>query len=54
MGVTQLTYAEVEAKFREMVELRFTKSDTDRLIHTIMNVEKLRSIRELIEMTIVK
>ncbi len=54
MGVTQLTWEEVEAKFREMVELRFSKEETDRLIDTIMRVEKLDSIRELIDMTIVK
>ena len=54
MGVTELTYEEIEAKFREMVELRFSKEDTDRLIDTIMNVEKLESIRDLINMTIVK
>lgn len=54
MGVTELTYEEIEAKFREMVELRFSKEHTDRLIETIMNVDKLESIRELIDMTIVK
>ena len=52
MGVTELTYEEVEAKFREMVELRFSKEHTDKLIDTIMNVEKLDSIRQLIDMTI--
>lgn len=54
MGVTELTYEEIEAKFREMVELRFSKEHTDKLIHMIMNVDKLESIRELIDMTIVK
>lgn len=54
MGVTELTYDELETKFREMVELRFSKEDTDKLIDTIMNVEKLDSIRDLIAMTIVK
>ena len=50
----ELTYEEIEAKFREMVELRFSKEHTDKLIHMIMNVDKLESIRELIDMTIVK
>ena len=54
MGVTELTYEELEAKFREMVERRFSKEDTDKLIETIQNVEKLDSIRELIDLTIVK
>ena len=54
MGVTELSYGEIEAKFREMVELRFSKDHTDRLIDTIMNVDKLENIRTLIDMTIVK
>lgn len=54
MGVTELTYEELEAKFREMVERRFSKEDTDKLIETIQNVEKLDSIRDLIDLTIVK
>ena len=54
MGVTELTYEEIEAKFREMVELRFSKAHTDRLIDMIMNVEKLDDIQELIDMTIIR
>ncbi len=54
MGVTELTDEELEAKFREMVELRFSKEETDRLIHTIWNVEKLDDIGELIQMMIEK
>ena len=54
MGVTELTFDEVESKFREMVELRFSKEHTDKLIDMIMNVEKLDSIRDLIDMTVIK
>lgn len=54
MGVAELTYEEIEAKFREMVELRFSKAHTDRLIDMIMNVEKLDDIQELIDMTIIR
>lgn len=53
MGETELTEKELEAKFREMVELRFSKEHTDRLIDMILNVDKLESIRELTDMTVV-
>ena len=54
MGVTQLTFEELEQKFREMVEIHFSKEHTDKLIDMILHVDELDSIRELVEMTIVK
>lgn len=54
MGKTELTYQEIEEKFREMVERRFSKEHTDKLIDIILNVEKLDNVRPLIDMTIMK
>ncbi len=54
MGITELTFEEIETKFREMVELRFSKEHTDHLIDMIMNVEKLDDIQKLIDMTIIR
>ena len=54
MGVTELTDEELETKFREMVERRFSKEETDRLIDAIWNVDKLENISELIQMTVLK
>lgn len=54
MGATELTHEELENKFREMVEQRFSKQATDRLTEAIMNVESLSNVKELIDLTIIK
>ncbi len=54
MGVTEMTHDELLAKFREMVELRFSCENTDKLIDAIMNVDKLDSIRDLIRLAIIR